>query len=230
MSEELVWCVRGCTERCRSEACAVVGEHDHEPIRRRADVGLLCLRCSDRIIDALDDIELMYPDLDLYAVGAADPFGDGLSHGKTTGSPALVRLDVMVLQDVDAAVGDGVRSVIGTLGSWVRCVEEELGPKPKNWQLSGILDLLRTWHDNICYQPWVDDYYDEVIEVRGMLKRATNAPPPIARCWGHDPAKGCGRWLYPPREGDRVVCRRCGRTYAGADLVKLQIQGERDSA
>ena len=225
MTDDLTYCVRGCSRNCREDECIADPASCEHELRREAEVGLLCRRCSQRLVDALDDIELMYPDLDLYATGA----GDGKRTGRLSHSPALIRLDVMVLTDPDACVGDGARSVVGTLGSWARTVEEELGPKLRGNTLAEILDVLRPWHQQIASQPWVDDYWDEVIEVRAMLRRATAAPPPIARCWGWDPAKPCGRLLYPPRPGeDKVKCRRCHRTYDGSDLIKVQIQGERE--
>lgn len=223
--QEFTRCVRGCTMRCKSFDCKEAGAHDHEPIPRQSEVGLLCAICARRILEALADIELMYPELSIYAQQQGQQ-QEG-KRGKLSGSPALIRLDVLAMLDFNANPGDGVRSIMGTLASWADCVRDDLGLVTSG----SPIDILRTWHARICALPWIDDYWDEVTELAGMLRRATNQPKPIGRCFGRATNKGCGRRLYEPVPPETaIVCpdENCGRRYDGAELVKLQIQGERD--
>lgn len=230
MTEEFKRCVRGCTRRCYADQCLTTGQHEHEPLPREATVGLLCQVCSDRLRGALSDIGSMYPDLDLYA-SQREP-RDGGSHGKLSGSPALIRIDVAAMLDPDSCIGDGTRSVVGTLESWAQCIHDDLGITLPSPYLEPLLSLLTTWHSKICEQPWVDDYWLEMLELQAMLRRATDAPRPIGRCFGRIANKPCGRLLYEPTTGTdtAIVCPDpdCGRRYDGVDLLKLQIQAERE--
>lgn len=236
MSEEITYCVRGCTYRCTSLVCAAVGDHDHEPDRRRADVGLLCQRCADRLDDAIAQI----PDLWAALPGIYDTGGSGdgerISRGKITGSPALIRLDVMVLDSRDALTvfaGDGVMPVVPMVGGWAQVIEEELGLKAQSDDITGWLGVMRTWKQKVYAQPWIDELWKDLTDAHRALRAACRAPAPLGRCWGRIrnlPHGGCGRLLYAPIDGGDVVCpnEKCGRRYTGADLVKLAIQAERE--
>lgn len=230
MSEEFKRCVRGCTRRCNADHCLTVGQHDHEPLPREATVGLLCEVCSDRLRGALTDIGSMYPDLDLYASqrGFAQ---DGGSHGKLSGSPALIRIDVAAMLDPESCIGDGTRSIIGTLESWAQCIHDDLGITLPEPYLEPLLSLLTTWHSKICEQPWIDDYWLEMLELQAMLRRATDAPRPIGHCFGRIVNKPCGRPLYEPVPPEiDIVCPEpsCARRYTGTELIMLRLQAERE--
>lgn len=235
MSEDLTYCVRGCSYRCDSLVCAALGDHDHEPDRRRAAVGLLCQRCADRLDDAIAQIPDLWATLpSVYDTGASD--GERVSHGKVSGSPALVRLDVMVLSAASvtgAYPGDGVMPIRSTIGGWAQIIEEELGLKPQSDTVTGWLDIMRTWKRKVYAQPWIDELWKDLTDCHRALRTACRAPAPLGRCWGRIrnlPHGGCGRLLYAPLDGGEVVCpnEKCGRRYAGPDLVKLAIQQERE--
>lgn len=228
MSEEFTRCVRGCNTRCYADECLTIGWHDHDPIPRRSEVGLLCRPCADRILHALADIELTYPDLDIHMSQRGQTEG---KRGKVSGSPALIRLDVLAMLDYRSKVGDGVRSVLGTLDGWAQCAHDDMGVTMPATNLSSVLSFLTNLHPRICEQPWIDDYFDEVTELAAMLRRATDQPKPIGRCFGFIANKPCNRPLYEPVPPEvDIVCpdENCGRTYTGAELIKLQIQSERD--
>lgn len=233
MTEDYATCVRGCTRRCTADQCLTTGEHDHEPLRRRATVGLLCKRCDEQLTEAVHDIPDLWAQMPgLYDTGHAE--GEKVSHGKVTGSPSLIRLDVMVLNGSSVGgqyEGDGVMPVWPTIGGWIQILAEELGTVAKSDTIAQWCDLLRRMHPTICRQPWVDEYWADMVAIRQALRRTTGAPPPVGRCFGHLANRPCGRLLYPPAPGEtEIVCpdEKCGRRYSGAELLKLQIQGERE--
>ncbi len=242
MTEDLTWCVRGCSRPCRCDEYLVTGTCDHE-LRIVADVGYLCGRCSERLEQAVHEIPDLWTALPgLYDTGHSDQFAEKVTHGKVTGSPARIRHDAMVLGatafdrkgSTAAYEGDGVMPVMPTIAGWVDIIEEDLGLKPQGDSLTAWCSLLRTWHKRICSQPWVDKYWRDLIAVHRALRHATGSGAPIGRCWGRVKNRadgGCGRMLYAPPPGvETVTCPndRCGRTYDGPELIKLAIQGERE--
>lgn len=236
MSDDLTWCVMGCTIPCDSLVCAAVGDHDHPPILRRADVGYLCRQCSDRLLREVAEIPDLYAQLPAPDEHAQGDGGEKVAHGKLTGSPALVNLAVLVLTDTGLreTEGDGVMPVAPMLGGWALIVEEELGIKAQSDTIVGYCDVFRQWHTRMCSQLWVDEYAGDIRRAWAALRRYSTAPRPLGRCWGRIrnlPHGGCGAWLYPSTDGsETIICPnpRCGRRYTGPDIVKLAIQQERD--
>lgn len=219
-------CARGCTTKCREPNC----EHDHEPPRRPARVGALCQPCADRVLEALGDIP------DLWAIVAdldphdPAPSGGGRRSGKAPASPALIRLDLVVLHGLGEE-GDGVLPVWRTLVGWERKLAERgIKPAKPTENLTSVVAFLRTWHENLCAQPFAVDYFREITGVRTALRRALALPGPIARCWGHPPDRTCGRLLYAPIPGrSTVTCpaEDCRRTYDGVELLRLAAAEDR---
>lgn len=234
-------CARGCTRPCRSDHCTTTGQHDHQPLHRQAAEGLLCDRCTIRLREAVTDLPDLIAALDTACLeerfgsktGIHATDGQPASHGKISGSPALVRLDLMVLRGWGAA-GGGVQPVWATIDHWLQVIDQDLDLRPQGDTITEIVTLLTTWHTQICSQPWIPQLWSDMIGLRRALRRATNAPPPIARCWGRITNRangGCGQLLYAPPPGrDVIVCPnpRCGRTYTGAEIIKLAIQGEQE--
>lgn len=230
MTEDHRTCIRGCKRRCHSDECVAGAECTHD-LRRRATVGNLCRACSERLLEAVADIPDLYADLPPLDAFGHDG-GEKVRRGKISDSPALARLDVMVLQGY-GDWGDGVMPIWNTVYGWLRVIEDDMRVKPKGYDLTTIAGFLRVWHSNICAQPWVDAYWVDMIEMRAALRRATGAPPPIGRCFGRITNRPCGRLLYPPPPGETtIVCpdEDCARRYTGRDLLMLQIQAEREGA
>lgn len=239
MSDEHHYCARGCMRPCRQDQCIADPENCEHDTRIRATVGLLCDRCSERLLEAVDDLPDLWAQMPgLYDTSHGIEYGDKISRGGRTGSPSLIRLDVMVLQanafdrpgSTAAYEGDGVMPVWPTLNGWLAIIEDELGLTPAGDTMSQAATMLHTWHQRICAQPWIDEYWTDLTSIRRSLRRTTGAPGPIARCWGRIANRDdCGRLLYPPPPGnDTITCRHCGRTYTGAEIIKLSIQGERE--
>lgn len=198
-----------------------------------ATVGLLCRTCNHRLRDALGQI----PDLMAALPPVTEPPDHGdeqrTKRGKISGSPALIRLDVMVLAGWGYA-GDGVAPVWETIAGWVRAISEEFSTaQPADTALTSLCSWLLGLHQRIVRAPWIDEYWTDVIGLQQALRRATNAPRPIGRCFGWDPARACNAPLYlpDPKPGQEVSirCDECGRRYNGVDLVRLQIQAEREA-
>lgn len=234
MSEDLTYCVRGCRRTCG--ICAPGDDCEHD-LRRRADIGYLCRRCADHLTRLVKEI----PDLYAQLPAADDPTqgdsGEKVKRGKVTGSPALVRLDVLVLTDLSVFTfeGDGVMPILPALAGWGQIIEEELGLRPQSDTIVGYCDLFTTWHTKIYAQPWIDEYDIDIRKMHRALRHVSLAPRPLGRCWGrirNRPHGGCGALLYPPEDPNETTIRcpniHCGRTYTGVELVKLGIQAERE--
>lgn len=219
-------CARGCTMKCREVGC----DHQHDEIRRPARVGALCQPCADRIVEALADIPDLWAEVADIDPHDPAPSGGGRRSGKAPASPALIRLDLMVLHG-DGEEGDGVLPVGRTMFGWVqKLADRGIKPERPATDLSGVVAFLRTWHENLCAQPFAVDYYREITGVRTALRRALGLPGPIARCWGHPPDRTCGRLLYAPLPGrSTVTCSSedCHRTYTGAELLRLAANDDR---
>lgn len=95
-------CVRGCTRPNIDKETGKVGE----PIPRIATDGLLCKKDAENLAHWLSEIVDLYATLDVRIERAAEREGGG-KRGKISGSPALVRLDVLALMDPRTNPGDG---------------------------------------------------------------------------------------------------------------------------
>lgn len=202
--------------------------------KSRQTIGLLCRPCAHRLMDALRQL----PDLMAALPPATEPPDHGdeqhTKRGKLSGSPALVRLDVMVLSGWGDRDDSGLAPVWETIAGWVRAISEDLSTaEPDNTELTGLCAWLLGHWQRITRAPWVDEFWADVIGLHTHLRRATNAPRPIGRCFGWDPARACNAPLYlpDPKPGQEVSirCDECGRRYNGVDLVRLQIQAEREA-
>lgn len=197
---------------------------------RPRTASLLCTRCADNLKRWLTDIP------DLYATAMAlnirdRPAGEHSEsrHTKVSGSPALVNVTLMAIQDPASNAGDGIIPVVPALTSWAHLfVEEQEISSGRLDYLYEIMQLFSTWWTTLLRQPWIDEFYSEVSDIHRMLSGATNAPKSIGRCFGWvRNAPPCGQRLYPAVDGTEVVCDKCGRRYSGLDLVRLELSQER---
>lgn len=234
MTEPIVECVRECTRPCRCDDCTIA-DHDapvHPPIPVEAETGLLCRRCADRLWAALHEIGDLYAGLDWNLVGDYG-VSEGGGGGKVTGSPALVRLDVLALTDprtqYDPAEPRGPLYVPNVVGKWAEVARRALGHTSTAGDLNSALWVLVAWWQQITHHVWIGQCHDEMVHVLGLLKNAHGLQPPrrarIGHCVGqvHRSSvvltKVCGAPLYV--DGGPVTCRSCGRQYVGLDLVRL---------
>jgi ribosomal protein L37AE/L43A len=86
--------------------------------------------------------------------------------------------------------------------------------------------LLQTWWTTLVTQPWVDDLYADMQDIRSALDHAHGAdkPKPLGNCFT------CERAIYA-RPGETMVrCSGCGRKYDGLAIVRLEVQRRREAS
>jgi hypothetical protein len=156
--------------------------------------------------------------------------------------------------DFDSTGLDDTASVQETLHSWARMVREERAlAQPETVTISGERDLLTRHLDWISAQPWVDELYQAMTSLLAQLKATNNTKdaPPAGRCYLPDEdGKECGgsiwrrtqehlAWRPLPDRCERVsvkvddgpaYCDRCGNTWDGAALHRLNVILEQQRA
>ena len=233
MTEPEQPCIRGCCRPCRCEECQVSEESDHPPIPVEAQEGLLCSRCAGRLEKwlavALDDTLRL--DSRKLTVDNAAPMG---KHHKISGSPALVRLEVAALTDRRTMRDDeddpnAPLFIAGVICSWARLFTEEQGLTSPVEYMAQSVNLLTAWWDTLLEQPWVDEFYTDMAQIRRLLDRAhgVEKPKPIGYCLSVYEVDGkmvaCDRPIYARITDTAVKCGRCGRIYRGQDKLRLTV-------
>lgn len=239
MTDEITYCIRGCVAPCECGACRECAQPIHPPGRRQAETGLLCERCAKTLTRWLGEIPDLYATLNPYEAPATEEHERTGKRAKLSGSPSLVRLDVVALQDARTGVcdrvsrdgsvehDDGLMDVAGIVCSWAAMFAEEHGITSHVGTITEACGLLRTWMWSLASCLWVDECYDEIRDIVRALNRAHGIPRPmpIGRCiniyerGGHQIA--CGRMLYAPTSGAKIACTGCGRRYDGYGIIAL---------
>lgn len=204
---------------------------EHDPIPSPATYGLLCTRCGTRLWAWLTEIPDLYATLDTRKPDTVEQ--DGSRHLKVSGSPALVRLDVVALMDPRTVHSeDGLVHVPGVICQWAQCLSDDLDLAGPGSTLTEAVELLTTWWESLIKAPWVDEFWAEAKDVRSLLGRAhgEKRPKSIGRCLTVTDKSECGERLYLAEGRDTIKCRKCGRTYDGTELLRVQIQAEREGA
>jgi len=232
-------CVRACVRPCHCSDCAGKDAPDHPPVPALADKGYLCQKCWSRLWSWLTEIEDLYATLD---TRKSDVVEQGESrHQKISGSPALIRLDVMTLTDPRTNpigyVGehgfvqqDGPMYIPGEVIGWGRCIADDLGIEGTVETMSQALSLLQHHFEDVCGAPWIDEMWPQIKKIRALLGNAhgEKRPKMVGRCLSVHEVDGvvvpCEQVLYLPDGGQQMRCRRCGRVYVGMDMVRVEIQ------
>lgn len=246
-------CVRGCVKACGCAECFANAIHD--PIPRQADIGLLCRRCGDQLWRWLDEIPDLYATLDSRP-GSVER-SEGGKRGKISGSPALSRLDVIALTDYrtmphtghtnpknlkygddQIETDDGIIDVAFEMVQWSDILADEVGISGRADTLTEAVKMLTTWWTTLLDQPWIDETWLAVRDVRRMLGRAhgEQKPRPVGHCnrpieiptsdVRKPEIRLCGNTLYAPESGGTVRCRQCGARYDGMAILRLKIGQE----
>lgn len=199
----MIWCVVCSTETRPQEA----------------ELGRVCLRCSNRHLARLTDLELEY--LALSAIpGKGGTQSARLPREFESRSPA--RDDVIVEQDIRSDAGpDHGSGVLAVAHEWASMIRDERAQAPRRGRvtITSECQTIRANHDWVCGQDWCSDLFDEVRRAEWTVRRMLGLAPDSAV--GECIVDGCaGRVFFT---GDRagVECRRCGRTYVGTELVAL---------
>lgn len=209
MSEDLTYCVRGCT---RTNA-----NQEREP--KFADVGLLCHSCLNRLEKWLTEIperfallpEFLTPTTDLESnPEAANP--------KRTNSPAPLR--VAALDLLDDRLGrrwqateptQDRRGAIGTLLAIANEIRTSRGSaRLTNSHVLTEADYIRHALDLLAHSPGIAEIHDELRILHRELGDAVGIypPKPVGTCQIPDDNDApCGGPLLPNAGG--VSCPRC---------------------
>lgn len=235
MTEELTYCVRGCVSPCECQACQECAQPIHAPTRREADEGLLCKRCARTLRKWLTEIPDLYATLDPYHAPPTDEDPDAYhgKHGKLSGSPSPVRLDVVALMDPRTNAGvpgdpwDGSTYIPGEVCTWAQVLVEDHDLSSPYGTLTEAAALLLAWFGTVIASPWVDEMWTAMRDIHRLLQRAHGVPrpKPIGECINVYERGGvtiaCGHTLYAPAAGAKIRCSGCGRRYDGYGLVAL---------
>lgn len=234
MSEDLTYCVRGCVRPCDCTECLVADKPIHAPLRREADLGMLCKRCVTNLTRMLREIPDLYATLDV--TPAATGMGDGVSHSNASESPALARLDIVALMDPRTAATDSSREewdgsayIPNEVGTWALLLAEEHDVRTKIATMYEATRFLTDWMAELCASPWVDECYDALRDVERLLKRAhgERRTGGVAKICGNVYERdgemiACGATLYVEHASEAIRCTACGRRYEGYGLVALK--------
>ena len=185
----------------------------HDP----SEVGL-CEPCLRRMRRALADIIRIWSMLD----ELLEPVRSGTVKTKPSklSPPAPADLNVIDARDQRTS------AVVAAVSGWARIVVEErhLSTVPSDVaDAAALLDRHAAW---VADQPWIDEAYTEIRDAARDLRRIAGdvPPPPLGTCNAIDPRgerERCGGPMDWLEATVSVVCRRCGDTWAEADLGHL---------
>ncbi len=162
----------------------------------------------------------------------------GATHSKVSGSPALIRLDVLSLidprsqgtvqeqdSDYEENQSDLGRAIPYQVCSWALMFAEENNLASDVSTMAASVTLLLAQWEKLTASLWVDEFYGDLAKIKQALNAAHRVRPAteIGPCFKCDEEvrkeDGNGQ--------DHATCR-CGRVYEGPDLFKLHLQKNRD--
>lgn len=187
---------------------------------------LVCLRCSNRALRWLRELEEYLPTLSLLKGAAGGEFVSGPGFGSK--SPA----NDAVIHHTDWRSNwddlDG-HSALGVIGSWAAMVREERGlATPAQPTLFTEVGALHSNHPWVMQQPWADEYIAELRGVHMAVRALANNPVPrsVGKCINTIGNGECGGPVYEKPEKEAVQCSKCHRIYLGTDLIRLRMSWE----
>jgi hypothetical protein len=225
-------CIKGCQRPCRCDECKATDEPAHAPKPSPATHGLLCRRCESNLNTWLGDVLTDTLKLDTRRInGGQENKG---KHTKISGSPSLVRLEIVALldprtmRDEDDNPNEPV-NIPGVLCGWAGLLAEEHNVTSPTKYMAQSVDLLQRWWDTVIESEWIGDFYDDMLHIRRLLNNAhqVERPEPVGHCLSVYEANGrmvsCARPLYASQNDHNVKCRNCGRVYNALDMVRVKV-------
>ena len=219
--------------------------------RREAEVGFLCLWHRNGLTIATTEITRLWYDLALIVEAGTAPKDETpkTKHLKAAEAPAPANLDVLALRDPRSHVaaipptvenygyGDPsspIPPVLTVVAGWVLCLAEER-PLSASLPRSVIaqLDLLALHHDWIAAQPWVDDYSNEMRDLRDALKltvRDHTHRKIDGRCQLPTETGVCGGVLLSENGSGVIRCTACRANWVTPQqqaLLAITLEGKR---
>jgi LSD1 subclass zinc finger protein len=221
-----------------------------EPLDREAEVGRLCLMHRARLTSTVVDVRELWVDLAFIVEAGSAPKDEApkTRHLKSAEAPAPANLEVLSLRDnrtryaripPSEADKDGDQSeplppVMAMVASWVQLVAEERPITSDLLPQSTIaqLQLLQRHGDWIAGRDWVDDYLNEMGELRKALSAALrdHTHKRIGTC--RLPAEGdaaglCGGPLMKENGSEVIRCSQCRAQWVTAqEQARLAISLE----
>lgn len=200
-----------------------------QPSRRATPGYLTCDRCLELIRECLGDIPTLYASLLtdealLPVVAPGGRRGPGFGSRSPANDQAIVLTDSRTTWTEDTPT----HSPLVVVESWARMVREDVGEKPPDGPatVTGEVALLIRRLDFITRQPWVQDMWKELKEVRISL-RAFNGdrkPLPVGRCPTLlSDGSTCKTPLWAPLDGDVIKCpnAKCRREWTRREWLHL---------
>jgi hypothetical protein len=195
------------------------------PPRRATPGYMTCDQCVEKIKECLDEIRRLYATL--AAPGALLPQrSDGARRAPGFGSRSPANDTTIVLTDRRTTWTEEARyhNPLVVLESWARMVREEVGQAAQGHAtVTSEAGLLLKRMDFITRQPWVDDMWKELREVRGELREynGEHKPLPVGKCPSLIGGRTCGTPLFAPLDGDVIKCRSCRREWSRREWLHL---------
>lgn len=190
---------------------------------------LTCFGCANRILRHLRELEDKLPTLILEK--PVKPDASGTNTGFGSQSPANDAVIVHTDPRSDSSDRDGnMTGELGALGvvdRWAQVVVEERGVNPPSTAYMAI-PLLRSNHQWVVSQPWVDEYADELRQVHAAVRALANDPIPrsVGRCIAVHSHGECHGQVYEMDDASGVRCAECRRVYTGLDLARFRTAQE----
>lgn len=188
-----------------------------------------CFSCGNRILRHLRELEDIIPTLSLEKT--VKPDASGASTGFGSQSPANDA--VIVHTDPRSDSSDKWGNLTDELGAlsvvdrWAQVVVEERDITPPSTAYLSI-PLLRSNHQWVVSQPWVDEYADELRQVHAAVRALAHDPIPqsVGQCIAVHSHGECRGAVYELDDASGVRCSVCHRRYDGLDLARFRAAQE----
>lgn len=134
------------------------------------------------------------------------------------------------LHDDEADAGsDRLMSTLGVLNGWARVIREDrdLEP-PERVTITGERDTLSRHLEWCAAQPFIDEMYAELRQLRAALKslNGNEDDKPVGRCYLPTDDGECGGPIWIDDVAGHAHCGKCGQTWDGNQLYRLQFELE----
>lgn len=196
------------------------------PPRRATPGYMTCDRCAELIREALQEIPNLYASLEddealLPVVAPGGRRGPGFGSRSPANDTTIVLTDPRTTWTAEQPYHNAPT----VLESWARMVREDVGQKPPETRATVTSEaaLLVKRLDFITRQPWVDDLWKELREVRNQLRdyNGVHKPLPVGKCPSLIGDKTCATPLFAPIDGDTIKCRTCRREWTRREWLHL---------
>lgn len=207
---------------------------------------LLCLKCGQRILRHLRELEEYLPTLSLLkpVVGSTEYISSQFGSRSPANDAVITHLDPR--SDVTAWNPETSRywrscgcyvgecphrpdlGAVNIVGSWARLAAEERGVTVEAHWIQQI-GLLRRNHSWVCQQPWVDEFAAQLRQVHSSVRALAKDPVPrsVGKCISLDQrGDECRGDVFEMDDASGVRCSKCRRLYSGLDLDRLRVAQE----